>query len=689
MCIRDRPIRGAWQHPADGADVAAIEDDRRRACAGYAPDVATVRAWWGPGGPYAGCDVGIALRDAGAFAIDLDDDDAAAGWAAMVNANGFIDTFTVHSAKGAKLIMRRAGSPVPLDANGNKVRVPAFAGCTDVVAGYVLAWAPGRRWEGSPDVVAACPAWLHAPLSTVYPPPPPPRPAPTASSTTSTSTTGSAMPWGRTWTGAETLARQCVKVANTSEGGRGIALHAASCTVYGLAHASPLIDRNAEADLLAAGRACGLDDAEALRTIRSGAKWGRANPLYPSVVDHAEDQLDIDGAAVNRADAVAALARLTPSMGELAHLHPCRRVSVYRIVATLTATVAEHGRRVVVANVDDVSKAADVSRKTVAAAADDCAALGWTWRPGDAAERRAGCWAWGVEVSVTMTHGREAAGERQYESTGVIVTKSLAASVAVPVGAVPDVLPLALRRAVVCLPDGSRRRAPRTPQATAEAKAEAAALALRLDPQAPAARRFDDKATGEPRADQLVPLDRLAGCGQWAAEAVAIVKAKPDGATGADVADALGLPNDRAARRALAAMAVRGILTSSPAPSTGGRPRLVYRYAPADAPLAAEHEVGERVYAKAVESAAARADRLADARVEAAETGEPFAVALARRRAEDNRRAAAERRAAVGGDLGRVQPQDRAGRAERMDWEAAAQSYYRGRLAAPAMAAAS
>ena len=641
---RDRkiPARTDWQHPADG-----------RPDHGYTTDADTVRAWWGPRGRYRRHGVGIPLRDAGAFAIDLDDADAADGWASMVNANGFIDTFTVHSTKGAKIIMRRAGSPVPLDANGNKTRVPAFAGCTDVVAGYVLAWSEGRRWEGSPDVVAVCPAWLHAPLSTVYPPPPPPRPAPTASSTTSPSTTGTAMPWGRTWTGAETLARQCVKVANTSEGGRNAALHKAACAVYGFAHLSPLIDRNAEGDLLAAGRACGLDDAEALAAIRSGATWGRANPRTPSfgVIDD-EHELDIDGAAVNRADAVAALARLTPSMGELAHLHPARRVTVYRVVGTLLATVAEHGRRVVVANVDDIAKAADVSRKTIAAAADDYAALGWTWRPGDAAERRRGCWAWGVGLSGTVTHGRGAAGERQYESTGVEVTKSLAACVAVPVGAVPDVLPLALRRAVVCLPDGSRRLAPRTPQATAEAKAEAAALALRLDPQAPAARRFDDKATGEPRADQLVPLDRLAGCGQWAAEAVAIVKAKPDGATGADVADALGLPNDRAARRALAAMAVRGILTSSPSPSTGGRPRLVYRYAPADAPLAAEHEVGERVYAKAVESAAARADRLADARVEAAETCEPFAVALARKRIEFDRRSAAERRAAAGGEIG-------------------------------------
>lgn len=649
------PARAEWQHPAVGAVVAALEDPKRRANAGYTTDAATVRAWWGPGGRYAKCGVGIALRDAGAFAIDLDDEAAADGWRAMVEAGGGIGaTFTIHSAKGAKVIMRRDGSPVPLDANGNKTRVPTFAGCTDVVAGYVLAWARGRRWEGSPDVVAACPEWLHAPLSAAYPPPPAPRPAPAATAPTCSTTTAPALPWGRSWDGGVMLARQCAKVAGTAEGGRNAALHAAACAVYGFAHMSPLIVRNAEADLLGAGRACGLDERESLAAIRSGATWGRANPCTPSfgVID---DDIDIDGAAVNRADAAAALARLRPSMGELAHLHPRRRVTVLRIVGTLTASVVQTGRRVVVANVDDIAKAADVGRKAIAAAADDCGALGWTWQPGDAVERRAGRWTWGVALTVTMPHGRDIDGARHDENTGGIVSESAAVSVATPIGTVPDVLPLALRRAVVRSADGSRQLAPRA-------------------------------RTGEPPAVQSVPLDRLAACGQWAAEAVAIVKAKPDGATGEAVGDALGI-SERSARRVLARCDARGILTSSPAPSTGGRPRLVYRYAPDDAALDAEHAVGARVYAKAVESARARADRLADARVEAAETCDALAVVLARRRAEDGRRAAAERRAAAGGDLGRVQPQDRAGRAERMDWEAAAQAFYRGTL--PAMAAAS
>lgn len=629
-----RPIRRDWQSPANG-----------RARSGYAADVATVLAWWGPGGPYEGAEVGIALRDAGAFAIDLDDDDAAAGWAAMVAAGGGIaPTWTIYSTRGAKVIMRRDGSPVPLDANGSKVHRPEVAGA-DVVCGNVIAWAPGRRWEGSHAVVAPCPAWLYAPLSAIYTPAPRPAPAPAPT----VPTTSPAMAWGRSWDGGVALARQCAKVASTAEGGRNETLLRAAAAVYGLAHLSPLIDRHAEADLLAAARASGLPDAEALAAIRSGAAWGRANPYTPAVrVDDPLGALETDDdAAAVRAEAAAMLAELRPDLDALAELHPRRRASVLRVVGTLLATVANTGRRVVVANLDAVAMASDVGRKTIAAAAADFAALGFTWQPGDAVERRAGCWTWGGRVNDRTTHGPRGGAGRTVGNTGVVVSLTPAASVATPVGAVPDELPLALRRPVLHLndyenPDESvrrlvRRLAPRDPQAAAEAKAEAKATGV---------------SEAAVRARMRAERGILAACGQWAAEALASVKASPAGATAEAVADALGV-GIRTAQRTLAAMAARGILTSTAAPSTGRhRPRNVYSYAPAEGVLDAERAVGARVYARAVASAAARADRLAEARAEANTTGEPVAVVLSRMRAEDGARAAAERRAAEGGEIG-------------------------------------
>lgn len=211
------------------------------------------------------------------------------------------------------------------------------------------------------------------------------------------------------------------------------------------------------------------------------------------------------------------------------------------------------------------------------------------------------------------------------------MTETPAATVATPVGAVPDVLPLALRRPVLRLAAGGRQLAPRK----------------RRDVQVIAA---DD--LPPPSRPIAADVDRLAACGQWAAEVVAVVKAAPDGIEAEAVADALGIP-ERAARRTLAATAARGITTTTAAPSTGRhRPRNVYRYAPADDALAAERAVGARVYVRAVAAAEARAERLAAARAEANTTGEPFAVVLARMRVDDSRRAAAQRRAAAGGEMG-------------------------------------
>ena len=614
---KKQPIRGAWQHPATGAVVAALSDDERRKGAGYTTDADTVRTWWGPGGRYAGCDVGIALRDAGAFAIDLDDDVAAAGWAAMVEAGGGIaPTFTVHSAKGAKVLLRRDGSPVPRGANGNRVRPEdgpwPFAGRTDVIGGNVIAWSEGRRWEGSPAVVATCPEWLHAPLSAVYAPPQPASP-PAATAPTTATTTAPAMPWGRSSDPRAVLTNLCAAIAGMGpDSGRNAALSRAAFTIGGMIHLQPNIAAEAERDLIEAARACGElaeEPVKTLGTIRRGIADGQAQPLRPRARVH-EDERDDDPVVV-RAAAVAELGRLRPNLDVLAHLHHKRRVTVCRLVGALLATVAETGRRRVFATLDDIAPTIDVGRKAIAAAAADLAALGWTWQPGDAAERRAGCWTWAPSLSVAMTHGGGGSEADEDGNTGVNMTESPAVSVAVPVGVRPDVLPLALRRPVLRMPDGTRRRALR--------------------------RRSGDAPTVPRPGDP----DRLDACGAWVAEAIAVVRAAPDGAEAEDVEHALGVSN-RIARRALANAYERDILTRTTAPTTG-RPRFVYHYAPADVALATEVVVGLLVYARAVASAEARADRAREARAEAAETGESVRMVLSRNRGEDARRRRAER----------------------------------------------
>lgn len=309
------PIRMGWMHRR-GSDAAAayfetltLDDQRkaRRVGLGYAADAATVRAWWGTAGPYAGRAVGIALRPAGAFAVDLDSADAAAGWAAMSEAGGGIgSTFTVHSTRGVKVLLRRDGSPVPKDANGTKAHRSEVAGA-DIVAGYVLAWAPGRSWTGSPADVAACPVWLADRLSAVFTPP--------------AAKSADAMPADvrraavLTAYGRAAMASEALRVAETAPGGRHAATVRAAFRLGQIGIYHGLDFGTVVAALLGACRTNGQlrDEGEpsVRRDIADGWRAGQAAPDNRGAGADgqawAEHVAAVDAWATAAAEAVAAL----------------------------------------------------------------------------------------------------------------------------------------------------------------------------------------------------------------------------------------------------------------------------------------------------------------------------------------------------------------------------------------------
>lgn len=83
--------------------------------------------------------------------------------------------------------------------------------------------------------------------------------------------------------GRAALRKECDEVAGTGEGGRNHRLHRAACRMGQLVADGCVIHGEAESDLLHAAGACGLKQAEARRTIKSGMDWGCANPRAQSL----------------------------------------------------------------------------------------------------------------------------------------------------------------------------------------------------------------------------------------------------------------------------------------------------------------------------------------------------------------------------------------------------------------------
>lgn len=123
-----------------------------------------IARWFGPRGEFSGqrYGVGLALRDAGLCALDVDDARGAVELVRLVESVGGWGgpTFAVMSTRGPKLIYQR---PAEL-AGLNHVRQKALdiedrvgLAAIDVVLHYALLWAPGRRWYGSPADIATMP----------------------------------------------------------------------------------------------------------------------------------------------------------------------------------------------------------------------------------------------------------------------------------------------------------------------------------------------------------------------------------------------------------------------------------------------------------------------------------------------------------------------------------------------------
>lgn len=151
-------------------------------------------------------------------------------------------------------------------------------GCQTIAPGSAHPSGEPVRWDDDgepatidPDTLVACIANLAGavrcelgedPDTTGAPAPRPPSPAPHGGSN-----------YGR-----EALRREAATVAATPEGARNDALNTAAFNLGTLIGGGELDRTDAESELLAAARSCGLSDQEARRTIASGVASGMERP---------------------------------------------------------------------------------------------------------------------------------------------------------------------------------------------------------------------------------------------------------------------------------------------------------------------------------------------------------------------------------------------------------------------------
>lgn len=286
---RKVPTVSSWQYPA----AAAADHGAGRKLKHSTLDPDTARAWWGPGGRYRSCGVGAALRAPGRLAVEGDGPEANAGLsAAAAAAGGLPATWAIGSTRGPKAIYTRpaelADDTVKWTNRNYEHR--AELGGADLILGYVLAWAPGRRWFGSPADVAACPTWLAdtaRAIATPAPKPdrptPPAHPTPPAGPRPRTSGTGKQAErfilgliawWARRI--------ESLRPDGTQERSRGKALFAGARKVGELLHLAPHLEPDAIAAFEAAAVASGYVDDEDWQTARAhimrGLATGKAEP---------------------------------------------------------------------------------------------------------------------------------------------------------------------------------------------------------------------------------------------------------------------------------------------------------------------------------------------------------------------------------------------------------------------------
>lgn len=107
----------------------------------------------------------------------------------------------------------------------------------------------------------------------------------------------SPMPRGTSRYGREALRREAATVAEAPEGARNDTLNRAAFSVGTLIGGGEVHRTDAEAELLAAARSCGLPEAEARRTIASGMESGLAHPRQrPAQAVHTSHERRADAA---------------------------------------------------------------------------------------------------------------------------------------------------------------------------------------------------------------------------------------------------------------------------------------------------------------------------------------------------------------------------------------------------------
>lgn len=258
-CPRGEACSSAGKHPRE-----AWGDGRR-------VDELQVRAWaqrW-----RLAANVGVDCGASGLYVVDLDGPEAVATWRAWLEHHGRAPTLTSRTRRGYHVWYRQPPAGEPL-ANSARKLGPGID--TRGVGGLVVAppsvHASGHAyaWCAGPVEPAPCPPWLEAVARTApAPASPPERPA------------APALPIGDSRQRAylfRALEGELQRVLDATEGGRNSTLNRAAYSLGQLVGAG-LIDEDAlTSALLEAAAAVGLDEAEAVPTIRSGLRAGAQHP---------------------------------------------------------------------------------------------------------------------------------------------------------------------------------------------------------------------------------------------------------------------------------------------------------------------------------------------------------------------------------------------------------------------------
>lgn len=602
-------------------------------------DPETCRAWWGqPCGRFRRAGVGVVLAP-GFFALDADDD-AAAAWLADVVVDS-ADTWTIHGGRGARVVYRRPGWIDTARPGGWRHSIRArdgrdVAGGCDVVGGVLVVWWPGRSWTGGPgDIAAPSPvidAALHVALDPIE------RPAPVPSAPVLRPDGRRGMRYAGT-----AIERVRARLADVADGGRQNALWSAGMeagrvlakadlpdlvdhAVDQLAAAAPWANTRHERDTIRRGILAGL------RQVEPGLP-DRPMPARP-------DASPATGPDVEEVRAMVS-ARLVTLDDDLAAagLHWRRRATVRLLAAWLYQRAHDTGRLEVVAGLATIGLAIDRSPATIGAAAADLAALGFEVELGAMTEDgtpRATRWRISARNRTVLPGGAGGGGPLDDRRPSARSTSRENAALAADVAG--DTLSRGLRRwpkpegddvAPLCPKHGTPMQAGRSGWSC---------RAVEVDPETSkrrVCRCRSSRSTG----------DHTAAARAW-------IQVQPGLVDAAGLADGIRVARCTA-RRILAALAARGVAIAEAAPVTGrGRPRMLYRLVvdAAAAAVVAVRAVGAAALAKARLAIEVSRARLATARALAERAGGTVRRWLATFTARDR----AEREAArPGGDRGR------------------------------------